>query len=35
MRYDNTDTDPGDDEETGVEISARANKAFFINIDSP
>lgn len=35
MRYDNTDTDPNDDEETGVEISARANKAFFINIDSP
>ncbi|UPR49326.1 lipase [Vibrio cyclitrophicus] len=35
IRYDNTDTDPNDDEETGVEISARANKAFFINIDSP
>ncbi|PMG53995.1 lipase [Vibrio splendidus] len=35
MRYDSTDTDPNDDEETGVEISARANKAFFINIDSP
>lgn len=35
MRYDNTDTDPNDDEITGVEISARANKAFFINIDSP
>ncbi|PMG17384.1 lipase [Vibrio splendidus] len=35
MRYDNTDTDPNDDEKTGVEISARANKAFFINIDSP
>ena len=35
MRYDNTDTDPDDDKETGVEISARANKAFFINIDSP
>ncbi|MGF1800450.1 lipase [Vibrio gigantis] len=34
MRYDNTDPD-GDGEETGVEISARANKAFFINIDSP
>lgn len=35
MRYDNTDTDPNDGEKTGVEISARANKAFFINIDSP
>ncbi|MFS1947737.1 lipase [Vibrio lentus] len=35
MRYDDTDTDPNDDEKTGVEISARANKAFFINIDSP
>ncbi|MEZ9999420.1 lipase [Vibrio lentus] len=32
MRYDNTDSDG---EGTGVEISARANKAFFINIDSP
>ncbi|MFM2642792.1 lipase [Vibrio chagasii] len=35
VRYDNTDTNPNDDERTGVEISARANKAFFINIDSP
>ncbi|WP_172378951.1 lipase [Vibrio sp. Vb339] len=35
IRYDNTDTDPNDDKITGVEISARANKAFFINIDSP
>lgn len=33
-RYDNTDPDD-DGEETGVEISASANKAFFINIDSP
>ena len=31
IRYDNTMTL----RETGVEISARANKAFFINIDSP
>ena len=34
MRYDNTDPD-GDGPVKGVEISARANKAFFINIDSP
>ncbi|MEZ8485186.1 lipase [Vibrio splendidus] len=34
MRYDNTDPD-GEGLEKGVEISARANKAFFINIDSP
>lgn len=34
MRYDNTDPD-GDGPGKGVEISARANKAFFINIDSP
>ncbi|MCY9824627.1 Ig-like domain-containing protein [Vibrio chagasii] len=34
MRYDNTDPD-GEGPETGVEISARADKAFFINIDSP
>ncbi|CAH6990923.1 MULTISPECIES: lipase [Vibrio] len=34
MRYDNTDPD-GEGPEKGVEISARANKAFFINIDSP
>ncbi|CDT87346.1 conserved hypothetical protein [Vibrio coralliirubri] len=34
MRYDNTDPD-GVGPEKGVEISARADKAFFINIDSP
>ncbi|MFM2627170.1 lipase [Vibrio chagasii] len=34
MRYDNTDPD-GEGPEKGVEISARADKAFFINIDSP
>ncbi|CAK2426254.1 Lipase [Vibrio crassostreae] len=34
MRYDNTDPD-GEGPDKGVEISARANKAFFINIDSP
>ncbi|WP_434567635.1 lipase [Vibrio chagasii] len=34
MRYDNTDPD-GEGPETGVEISAKADKAFFINIDSP
>lgn len=33
MRYDNTDPD-GVGPEKGVEISARADKAFFINIDS-